>query len=96
VSAAITDPDPGGLDALTRGVLDFERSWRRGRRSKTRAIRGRFGITPTRYHQLLVRAVDSPEALAYDPVLVRRLLRLRDARRRRRVARRLGHPSPHG
>ena len=64
---------------MTSEPLDFERSGPRGGRSKAREIRERWGLTPTRYHQLLVRAVDSPDALAYDPVLVRRLRRLRDA-----------------
>jgi hypothetical protein len=44
-------------------------------------------MSPTRYHQVLVRALDLPEALAYDPMLVRRLRRLRDARRAARRAR---------
>jgi hypothetical protein len=87
---------PAGLDELTRGVLDFERSWRPSGRSKERAIRESFGITPTRYHQLLVRAVELQDALAYDPMLVGRLRRLRDSRRRTRLARRLGRPSAHG
>jgi Protein of unknown function (DUF3263) len=85
--------DPGaGLDEPTRRVLEFERAaaWRG--RSKPRAIRERLAMTSTRYHQLLVSALDRPEALAYDPMLVRRLRRLRDARRGTRLARRLGHP----
>jgi hypothetical protein len=86
----------GGLDDLARDVLDFERSWRPSGRSKERAIRESFGITPTRYHQVLVRAVETADALAYDPMLVRRLRRLRDARRRTRLARRLGRSAPHG
>ncbi|HEX6230099.1 MAG TPA: DUF3263 domain-containing protein, partial [Actinomycetota bacterium] len=45
-----------------------------------------------RYHQLLMRAIDLPQALAYDPVLVRRLRRLRESRRRSRFAERLGVP----
>jgi hypothetical protein len=85
-----------GLDELTIRVLRFERSSPRRGRSKERAIRQDLGITPTRYHQLLVGAIDRPEALAFDPMLVRRLRRLRDARRRTRFARRLGHPAPHG
>ena len=44
----------------------------------------------TRYHQLLNAGLDDPKALAYDPMLVRRLRRVREARRRRRVAGRLG------
>ena len=54
---------------------------------KERAIRERFGFSAARYHQLLNRVLEQPEALAYDPMLVRRLHRVRDARRRRRVAR---------
>ena len=79
-----------GLDARTRAVLDFEReSWKLPP-PKERAIRERFGFSAARYHQLLNRAIDLPEALSYDPMLVRRLRRIREARRRRRVAGQLG------
>lgn len=84
---------PPELDELTRAVLDLERSWWLEGGPKVRLIRERLGLSPTRYHQLLMRAIDLPEALAYDPMLVRRLRRLREARRRTRVARRLGLPS---
>ena len=79
-----------GLDELARRVLEFERAGSWPGRTKGRAIRERLGITPTRYHQVLVGAIDRPEALAFDPMLVRRLRRLRDVRRRTRLARRLG------
>jgi hypothetical protein len=95
VNAVSVDLAPG-LDELTLRVLEFERSDGRRRRSKDRAIRERLGITPTRYHQLLLGALERPEALSFDPMLVRRLRRLRDMRRHARFARRLGHPSPHG
>ncbi|MEX2421864.1 MAG: DUF3263 domain-containing protein [Actinomycetota bacterium] len=81
------------LDERSRGILDFERSWWQEGGSKERRIRERFGISATRYHQLLMRTIDLPEALGYDPMLVRRLRRLRDARRRKRLAHRLGLPS---
>ena len=81
------------LDERSRGILDFERSWWQEGGSKERRIRERFGVSATRYHQLLMRTIDLPEALAYDPMLVRRLRRLRDARRRKRLAQRLGLPS---
>jgi hypothetical protein len=84
------------LDEATRRVLEFERASPGRGRAKLRAIRQGLGMTPTRYHQLLVGALDRPEALAYDPMLVRRLRRLRETRRRTRLARRLGHPSTHG
>lgn len=73
--------------------MAFERSWWQEGGPKERLIRERLGLSPTRYHQLLMRAIDLPEALAYDPMLVRRLSRLRESRRRTRVARRLGIPS---
>lgn len=89
-----TSPEPAfPLDERTRAILDFERSWWQEGGAKERRIRERFGLSPTRYHQLLVRAIELPEALAYDPMLVRRLRRLRESRRRTRVARRLGLPS---
>ncbi|MGH2635821.1 MAG: DUF3263 domain-containing protein [Actinomycetota bacterium] len=87
---------PIGLDELTRRVLEFERARPSRGRSKQRAIREGLGITPTRYHQVLVDALGRQEALAFDPMLVRRLRRLRDARRSTRLARRLGHPPTHG
>ena len=87
---------PLELDELTRRVLELERAGPGRGRSKERAIRERLGITPTRYHQVLVGALERPEALAFDPMLVRRLRRLRDARRRTRLARRLGHPDARG
>jgi len=95
VNAVSVDLTPG-LDELTLRVLEFERSDGRRRRTKDRTIRERLGITPTRYHQLLLAALERPEALSFDPMLVSRLRRLRDARRRTRFARRLGHPAPHG
>jgi hypothetical protein len=83
-------PPPPELAERDRQILDFERgSWKLGV-PKERAIRERFGFSPTRYHQLLHRIIDRPEAVAYDPMLVRRLRRVREARRRRRVAGRLG------
>ena len=79
-----------GLDERERRILDFERDAWRLQVAKERAIRETFGISATRYHQLLRRIVDRPEALAYDPMLVRRLRRLREVRRKRRTAHRLG------
>jgi hypothetical protein len=47
-------------------------------------------MSPARYYQLLNRTIELPEALEYDPMLVRRLRRVREARRKKRFARRLG------
>ena len=78
------------LDERTRAILDFEREAWKLEIAKERAIRERFGFSAARYHQLLHRALDTPAALTYDPMLVRRLRRVRDDRRRRRTAGRLG------
>jgi hypothetical protein len=78
------------LDERSRDVLDFEREAWKLTVTKQRAIRERFGFSPSRYHQLLHRIIDRPEAVAYDPMLVRRLRRVRAVRRRSRTASGLG------
>lgn len=78
------------LDPRSRQVLDFEREAWKLTITKERAIRERFGFSPSRYHQVLHRIIDRPEALAYDPMLVRRLRRVREVRRRSRTASGLG------
>jgi uncharacterized protein DUF3263 len=78
------------LDERSRAILDFERGWWQDPGPKEQAIRARLGLSPARYYQLLNRLIDSPEALRYDPMLVRRLRRLRTARRRQRFARDYG------
>ena len=71
-------------------ILAFERSWWRQPGAKEQAISDMLGLSATRYYQLLNRLIDRPEALQYDPMLVQRLRRLRETRRRARFATRLG------
>ncbi|HEV7869633.1 MAG TPA: DUF3263 domain-containing protein [Modestobacter sp.] len=78
------------LPAREREMLAFERQWWRYAGAKEAAIRDRFGMSPTRYYQVLNALVDRPEALAVDPLLVRRLRRMRAARQRQRSGRVLG------
>ena len=80
----------GGLNDEQAALLDFEKHWWSLTGSKESEIRERFGISPTRYYQLLNALIDSPDALAHDPLLVKRLRRLREARQKERTARRLG------
>lgn len=82
------DPEtPRGLSDRDLLLLDFERrGWRRAA-AKDDAIRDQLGLSVARYYQLLNLVIDSPEALRYDPILVGRLLRARDARTRARLAR---------
>ena len=82
--------EPSSEDGHWHDILDFERDWWKDSLRKERAVRARFGLSPARYYQLLNRLIDRPEALEYDPMLVQRLRRLREARRRKRFARRLG------
>ena len=78
------------LEPRLRAVLDLEHTWWKLGVPKERAIREHLGLSTTRYHQLLTKAIDMPQALAYDPMLVRRLRRLRETRRRKRFEGRLG------
>jgi hypothetical protein len=84
-----TDPaDP--LSGRDRDLLAFERQWWKYAGAKEQAIRELFDMSSTRYYQLLNQLIDRPEALAYDPMLVKRLRRMRAQRQRQRAARRLG------
>lgn len=78
------------LDDRDRDILDFEREWWKHAGSKEQAVRERFDVSTTRYYQLLNRIIDSDEAVEYDPMLVKRLRRMRTTRQRQRAARRLG------
>lgn len=83
------EPVPApGLSEQSRQMLDFERQWWRYAGAKEQAIRDLFDLSPTRYYQSLNALLDTPEALAYDPMLVKRLRRMRAARSRARVERR--------
>ncbi len=79
----------GHLTDLEVAVLDFERGWWKYAGAKDTAIREAFGHTSVRHYQLLSALINRPEALAHDPLLVRRLLRLRSERQRQWSARRL-------
>ena len=76
------------LSDLDRAVLDVERTWWTEPRTKGAVIRSRLDVSPGRYYRLLNELLERPEALAYDPLVVRRARRLRDRRRRARFERR--------
>ena len=73
-----------------RAILAFERQWWKYAGAKETAIRDLFDLSATRYYQTLNALIDKPEALVHDPMLVKRLRRLRATRQRVRSARRLG------
>lgn len=79
-----------GLTRRDREILAFERQWWKYAGAKEQAIRELFDMSTTRYYQVLNALIDTPAALAADPMLVKRLRRLRASRQRQRSARRLG------
>lgn len=81
---------PAGLTRREYDILAFERQWWKYAGAKEEAIKELFAMSATRYYQVLNALVDSPEALAADPMLVKRLRRLRASRQKARAARRLG------
>jgi hypothetical protein len=76
--------EPVPLTDRDKAILDFERSWWSEPGPKETAIRERFELSPTRYYEILNQLLEDPEAMDYDPLVVRRLRRLRDRRRRQR------------
>jgi len=78
---------PAQLSERDQAVLAFERQWWRHVGAKEEAIRATFGLSAARYYQLLGALVDSPLALAFDPMLVNRLQRMRSVRSEARASR---------
>ncbi len=79
----------GVLDERSLRVLAFEaRSWQQPG-LKAEAIRDEFGISAARYYRILGELIDSPAALRHDPMLVKRLQRMREARAATRARRSL-------
>lgn len=83
------DAQVGTLTEQDLAILEFERGWWRHAGAKESAISEIFGMTATRYYQRLNVLIDEPEALAAEPMLVKRLRRLRSARQEARHHRRL-------
>jgi hypothetical protein len=86
--ASMTEHQTHELTDIEREILAFERQWWKYAGAKETTVRERFDMSSTRYYQVLNALIDRPEALAFDPMLVRRLTRLRAARQGQRSARR--------
>jgi len=82
--ATPAEPTPALSDEHV-SILTFERQWWRFAGAKEQAIRDEFGMSPTRYYQTLNTLLDSADAMAHDPALVKRLRRLRASRLRSRA-----------
>ena len=82
--------DGGTLTQRDRELLRFERQWWKYAGAKEQAIKALFDMSSTRYYQLLNALIEKEEALAADPMLIKRLRRSRSGRQRARAAKRLG------
>lgn len=92
-AARAVEPQVGDTVALTereQEILAFERQWWKYAGAKEQAVRELFDMSATRYYQVLNALIDRQAALAHDPMLVKRLRRMRQSRQRARSARRLG------
>ena len=78
------------LSEREQQILALERQWWKYAGAKEQAIRELFDLSATHYYQILNALIDTEHALAHDPMLVKRLRRLRTSRQRARTARRLG------
>jgi hypothetical protein len=74
-----------GLSNRQLAILEFERTWWTMDGEKETLIRRRFACAPDAYYEELNQVLEDPEALVADPLVVRRLMRLRDRRLRARL-----------
>ena len=81
------------LSERDQKMLALERQWWKYAGAKEQAIRELFDMSATQYYQVLNALIDTEDALVHDPMLVKRLRRLRTSRQRARTARRLGADS---
>jgi hypothetical protein len=82
-SAGASGGDGAGeplLDERARRILAFEARSFGHPGAKAEAVRAEFGLSAARYYRLVAELIDAPAALRYDPMLVKRLQRMRDAR----------------
>jgi hypothetical protein len=67
----------GMLSERHAAMLDFERSWWSNTEPREHVIRARFQCSPDEYQAELSAVLDDPAAMDHDPLVVRRLTRLR-------------------
>lgn len=77
------------LSERDASILAFERQWWKYAGAKEDSIRDQFGMSATEYYQVLNALIDTEPALAHDPMLVKRLRRMRSSRQRGRASRTL-------
>jgi hypothetical protein len=89
-STPASDASSSGLSEFELRMLEFERTWWRHAGAKESSIKELFNLTPPAYYQMLNNLIDRPEALMAEPLLVKRLLRVRQQRTSARSSNRLG------
>lgn len=89
-SMPLNNPNPAGLSELEIKMLEFERTWWRHAGAKESSIKELFNLTPPVYYQMLNNLIDRPEAVMAEPLLVKRLLRVRQQRSTARSSSKLG------
>ena len=89
-SMPINDPANAGLSEFEVKMLEFERSWWRHAGVKESSIKELFNLTPPAYYQLLNNLIDREAAVMAEPILVKRLRRLRESRTQARSSSKLG------
>jgi len=89
-SMPLNNPATTGLSELEVKMLEFERSWWRHAGVKESSIKELFNLTPPAYYQLLNNLIDREDALMAEPILVKRLRRLRESRTEDRSSSKLG------
>ena len=89
-SMPLHDAANAGLSEFEVKMLEFERSWWRHAGVKESSIKELFNLTPTAYYQLLNNLIDREAAVMAEPILVKRLRRLRDSRTQARSSSKLG------
>lgn len=89
MTQALAGDHTPGLTEQEAEILAFEKKWWRYAGAKESAISELFGMSAARYYQVLNALLDNPAALAADPILVKRLRRMRSQRHQDRSARRL-------
>jgi len=86
----LSNPATTGLSEFEVKMLEFERSWWRHAGVKESSIKELFNLTPPAYYQLLNNLIDREDALMAEPILVKRLRRLRESRTEARSSSKLG------
>ncbi len=89
VTAHLDSSEVSPLTERDAKILDFERQWWKFAGAKEDSVRDLFQMSATEYYQVLNALIDSHSALAHDPMLVKRLRRMRTSRQRGRASRSL-------